>query len=330
MEVKPVVYCINCDDKKEYIVKAQKREITVKGITFQYVHQQAFCAECGEEVYCPEVNDANVLARENAYRKAAQLITVSEVEQLLAKYNIGAGPLAKIMGIGDVTINRYLCGQLPSKEISSRLFDLISSPALMEEYLESNKKKISPTAYKKCREALDKLIPIYADEKTSVVTRYLLAKSGDITPLALQKLLYYAQSFYYAFFHAELFLMPCYAWQHGPVYPEIYFQFREYGSDPIQKSTESFLKSTSGLTEKEIRFLDCIIEIFGQYSGSFLRNLTHKESPWIEARGDLGENDRGTVEISRKKIHDYFSEIILKYNIKEPKDMYLYIEAMTV
>ena len=155
----------NCDEKKEYVVKAYKREITVKGITFSYVHQTAYCSECGEELYCPQINDANVQAKEDAYRKAAKLITVEEVNQILEKYCIGAGPLAKVLGMGEITINRYVGGQLPSRENSAKLLDVLASPQLMEEHLESNKALISSTAYKKCRRALDKLLPLYGDQK---------------------------------------------------------------------------------------------------------------------------------------------------------------------
>lgn len=329
MNARPLAYCLNCDDKKEYFVKAQKREITVKGLTFQYVHQTAYCTDCGEELYSPEINDYNVQAKEDAYRKAAQLITVSELKEILKKYNIGAGPLARIMGVGDVTVNRYLCGRLPSKDISTRLLDLYASPVLMDEFLEKNRTGISSLAYQKCRATLDKLLQIYSDDKINVVTRYLLGKSGDITPLALQKLLYYAQAFFFALFNTELFLTPCQAWLHGPVYPEIYNQFKEYGADPLQCHTESFVDHTCGLTDNEMMFLDSIIDVFGRFSGSFLRNLTHKEAPWKEARGDLSEEDKCSAEISRESIHRYFAEVVDTYHIQRPEDMIFYVRAMT-
>ncbi len=328
MEVRPIAFCINCDEKKEYVVKAFKREITVKGITFSYVHQTAYCCECGEELYCPEINDANVQAKEDAYRKAAKLITVEEVNQILDKYCIGAGPLAKVLGMGEITINRYVSGQLPSKENSAKLLDVLASPQLMEEQLESNRTLISSTAYKKCRRALDKLLPLYGDQKIEIVTRYILGKSADITPLALQKLLYYAQAFFYALNRTELFTTPCQAWQHGPVYPSVYFQFREYGADPLDKPTEELATNIHGLSNNEIQFLDCVIDTFGRYSGSFLRNMTHKETPWKEARGNLSEEDRCTAEISRESIHRYFDEVVAKFNIHDANDLHLYVSAM--
>lgn len=57
----------------------------IRGISFSYVEQTAYCSECGEEVYVPEINDLNVIAREDAYRKAAHLITIEEINCLLKK-----------------------------------------------------------------------------------------------------------------------------------------------------------------------------------------------------------------------------------------------------
>jgi hypothetical protein len=155
MATRPVAYCISCDEKTEYIVKACKRDIIVKGVAFSYVHQTAYCTKCGDELFVPEINDENVQSREDAYRKASGLITVSEVNQILNTYCIGAGPLAKVLGMGEIVINRYVGGQLPSKENSAHLLDILSSPQQMSYYLEKNKEKISGTAYRKCREALD-------------------------------------------------------------------------------------------------------------------------------------------------------------------------------
>ena len=328
MATRPVAYCISCDEKTEYIVKACKRDIIVKGVAFSYVHQTAYCTKCGDELFVPEINDENVQSREDAYRKASGLITVSEVNQILNTYCIGAGPLAKVLGMGEIVINRYVGGQLPSKENSAHLLDILSSPQQMSYYLEKNKEKISGTAYRKCREALDRLLPIYGEQKIEIVTRYLLSKSSDITALALQKLLYYAQSFYYAFYGVELFNNPCQAWQHGPVYPEIYRLYKEYCADPLDQSFNMLTKNIHGLTENEMQFLDCIVETFGRYSGSTLRNITHRETPWKDARGDLSEDDRCSVELSRDSIHAYFAEALKKNDIRSPSDMRKYTSAM--
>ena len=48
-----------------------------------------------------------------------------------------------------------------------------------------------------------------ADSKINTVIQYLLNQCEDITPLALQKALYYIQGFYFAFFQTFLFTEDC-------------------------------------------------------------------------------------------------------------------------
>lgn len=100
-------FCINCGLERQYTVKSNRRELTIRGIKFSFVEHIAYCTECNEEVYVPEINDENVQEKEDAYREAAHLITVTELNDILKKYNIGTGPLAVIMDFGEVTINDH-------------------------------------------------------------------------------------------------------------------------------------------------------------------------------------------------------------------------------
>ena len=198
----------------------------------------------------------------------------------------------------------------------------------MEEYLETNKGKISATAYKKCRLAIDKLKPIYSGNKIDATARYLLHKDSDITPMALQKMLYYAQSFFQAMYHTPLFTDTCQAWAHGPVYRDIYVKYRDYQYDPIKLSDSEFDQDLSGLTEDEMSFLDGIIAAFGNFSASALRNMTHQEEPWIKARGSLQPTDRCSNVIDRHVIDTYFQRIVDHYQIKTPQDISKYSTDM--
>src|SRR5688572_18511108 len=66
------------------------------------------------------------------------------------------------------------------------------------------------------------------------VAKYLLSlqdeEVGDsISNLKLQKLLYYAQGFHLAEHGRALFEERIEAWQHGPVIPTVYPEFKDYG-----------------------------------------------------------------------------------------------------
>ena len=70
MDKNNVAYCIDCDEKKAYSIKTRRVDMEVRGVAFSYVEHVAYCIECGKEVYVPEINDLNVYAREEAFRKA--------------------------------------------------------------------------------------------------------------------------------------------------------------------------------------------------------------------------------------------------------------------
>ena len=326
MKRRMTAFCITCDEDVEYTMFAERVETVIRGEKISYVEVAAICPFCGEEIYVPEINDANVQAREDAYRKAMHLITVEEVRGILEKYNIGAGPLASIIGVGEVTINRYLLGQLPSREISEKLYTIKADRKLLRDYLENNRRKITNSAYTKCSEALDKLDDLYGRNKIDTVAQYLLSRTFDITPLTLQKLLYYAQNFYHALFGNDLFTDDCQAWAHGPVYPDIYYRYKACGSEPIPSQQEEI--DFTELSAVEKNFLDTVLRIFGYYSGTTLSKITHMEKPWLDARGNLRPEDIGTNVMDRKAINAYFDGVIKNYDIVSPNDMGRYCKAM--
>lgn len=328
MSEKSTAYCIKCGSKLPYSVYSSRETMTVKGVTFSYVEKHARCQCCGTNIYVPEINDENVQSLEDGFRKASKLITVSELNELLSKYNIGAGPLAKLLGFGDVTINRYVAGQLPSRHHSDLLLQIRASHKTMEEYLEAGKDLITQTAYTKCRKAIDSFNHLYGSGKIELVARYIYCKTIDITPLALQKLLYYAQAFFKALFHEDLFSDDCQAWSLGPVFPEIYYEYKDRGYESADRVFDSSVLDFSELTTREIALLDAVIGSFGQCSGQVLSKITHKELPWIEARGTLLPEDRCVTIIKRDTINEYFHSVVSKYQIVNPCDIAKYCTAM--
>lgn len=321
-------FCVNCDEKTEHEVKTRRVELTARGVTFSYVEQYAVCAVCGEEKYVGEVSDANIAPREEAYRKAAGLITVEQIGQILEKYNIGAGPLAKLLGFGDVTINRYVGGQLPSKAHSDLLKEVLSSHDVMGKYLEENKDRITSVAYAKCRAAVNKISVLYGRDKIALVARYMLHRAEEVTPMVLQKLLYFAQAFFRALYRTDLFTDDCQAWAYGPVYPDIYRMYSDCGWNPISMPAMGETEDFSEFTTREIVLMNAVADIFGMYSGGVLSRITHNERPWIETRGNLLPNDRSAATIDKKLIDDYFKKVVEKYQIINPCDISRYCDDM--
>ena len=107
-----------------------------------------------------------------------------------------------------------------------------------------------------------------------------ISESNDITPLKLQKLLYYAYGTYLALTDKELFSDPIMAWEHGPVVPDVYHAFKSYGGNVIDPGS---VPSIELHNPEDSEILKAVNDRFGQYSASKLREMTHSETPWSKA-----------------------------------------------
>lgn len=132
------------------------------------------------------------------------------------------------------------------------------------------------------------------------VAKYFLSladeDAGDlISNLKLQKLVYYAQGFHLAIYDEPLFKEPIEAWTHGPVVPDLYHAYKEYGSGliPIPNDLDDSIYSDEA---KEL--LDDVYAVYGQFSAWKLRNMTHEEAPWQDYQ------PKGTIP--RKALKAYF------------------------
>jgi len=153
-----------------------------------------------------------------------------------------------------------LDGDIPSKSYSEILKKVKDDYSYMRQLAEINKSKATTKAYRDLVEAVKKLQNnnLKTENKIDSIIKYLLKKLGEVTPLALQKLLYYSQGFYKTFYDEFLFDNDCEAWSHGPVYKEIYFKYRDYGYNPIEDKSIEF--ENINLTEVEEELIDIVID----------------------------------------------------------------------
>ena len=57
---------------------------------------------------------------------------------------------------------------------------------------------------------------------------------------------------------------------------------------------------------EEGELLSSVWEAYGNLDGNQLENLTHSETPWIEARGELRPWEICTKEISEDTMRDFY------------------------
>lgn len=139
------------------------------------------------------------------------------------------------------------------------------------------------------------------------VARYFLSL-GSMKHKKLQKLCFYAQSWYITLAGKRLMDTEFEAWVHGPVSPRLYEYYREWGLLTISQipCPPSVLDRLSIY----IGFLNEIYEIYKDYTADQLEELTHSETPWITARGNLNKNDPCENVISDEVISQYYGGLI--------------------
>ena len=322
------VFCENCRNDVEYNVIEEQMIGTIKGEIYTYTGKVAKCKECNSDIFVNSINDYNLKALYDVYREENGIISLEKVLGICEKYNISKRPLSLLLGWGEQTYSRYCNGDIPSKQYSDILNKIYESPVFYSELLENNKEKLpSEIAYKKSKEAVDKILEgnLNNESKINRVINYILNRCGDITPLALQKSLYYVQGFYYAFNDKFLFEEDCQAWAHGPVYPEVYFKYKHFKFDPIESKIEV---SDTIFTSSELIIIENVVKHFCCYSGKVLEKFTHSEYPWLETRGEIPELESSTEIIKKEYIGKYFKDVKEKYNMINPNDIESYAKKM--
>ena len=322
------VFCDECRNDVNYTVESVEMSGTLKGKTYTYLGKIAHCIDCNSEIYVAEINDYNLKALYDKYREEQGLVSLDVILKIPKKYAIGKRPFSLLLGWGEHTFSRYCEGDIPTRQYSEILQKIYDNPKYYDQILEDNKRNLkTEAAYKKSKKAVNKLLvgEMRETAKIDLAIEYLLNKCEDITPLALQKALYYIQGFYYAFYKTFLFSEDCQAWIHGPVYRDVYFRYRNYKFDPIDYNGEV---DDTLLSSSEKAIFESVAKHICCYSGKVLEKFTHSETPWLLARGELTETETSDRVMTKESIGNYFISVKEKYNMINPNDIKEYAQIM--
>jgi len=126
----------------------------------------------------------------------------------------------------------------------------------------------------------------------------------DLTPMKLQKLVFYAQSWHLKIYSEPLVDDFFSKWPYGPVIPSLYHEVKRYGSNPItnlignldwKRESMAIVTPTIPASDTKTRALiDKITEVYGPLRGTQLSYLTHLPgTAWslTEKEGAVISND---------------------------------------
>lgn len=132
------------------------------------------------------------------------------------------------------------------------------------------------------------------------VAKYVInhehSMNREISNLRLQKLLYFVQAKVLMETGEPCFEDEMQAWDFGPVVPSVYYKYKIYGSMDIgTKEVEPNIEN------KILGFISAILDFCRDYPTYQLVEITHQQTPWINARAQGAKS-----VISPVAIKEYF------------------------
>ena len=322
-------FCVECREETTYSIQHVSCIKSIKGKEYEFDILEAVCDKCGEPVNLPGLMDSNAKEIDRQYRRKEGIVSVEDINNLMKVYKIGKAPLSQALGFGEITVTRYLAGQVPSKEYSDIIKNALESPTYMVDKMNENRDKIGEAAYKKSIDAAKALKPLFAlSEKMLLTISYIFKTAEEVTPLALQKMLYFIQGIYMVLFNVELFSEDCEAWAHGPVFKDVYDVFKNFKYNPIDDTRFAMFQNRfNELSDNVKQVINLVVESCGMYSGKTLERITHGEAPWKDARANCLPDEPSNEVISKESIKQYFSEVAKKYDIGSVEGIRSYINS---
>lgn len=146
----------------------------------------------------------------------------------------------------------------------------------------------------------------------SVANRVLqIAAANDrpVTNLALNKILYFLHAGFLHEYGTSLISAKIEAWDHGPVFREIYHQFKKFGREPISEKARrldplsgTLVEVPISLNSTELVYVDLHASELIKLSPGRLVDMSHvRDGPWYTARYGDGRLNPG-VEITDELI----------------------------
>jgi len=159
----------------------------------------------------------------------------------------------------------------------------------------------------------------YAGAYPASVIAYDFVKRGidegnPVTQMKLQKLIFFAHGLHLASQDAPLTKEYFQAWKFGPVIPNVYHEYKLYGSAPIIETDLILFQSkrtpdTDCIDKESLEMIDVAWQTLNKFTAIQLSNWTHNaDSPWTKHY----KQDEQYVIIPNEDIKMYFDKFVKK------------------
>lgn len=147
------------------------------------------------------------------------------------------------------------------------------------------------------------------------VLDYCESKGRIVTPFALQKIVYFCHVWTLISLDKPLIKHPFEAWEHGPVLPYLYRDFKQFGDKPITSRAIGLDKATGlrrvepySFDAKTLELLDRVVDFYSQTKASELYAMSHiPNGPWDKVWRHTGAANPG-MKIENSLIREFYGE----------------------
>lgn len=308
-------YCDECGKEVETKIITKRETYNVCGESIEVDAQVLVCADCGEEFYCEELDNATLVCAYNEYRRRHKLLLPDEIKKIREQYGLSQRGFAKLLNWGDKTICRYENGSIQDKAHNSLLL-FLREPENMRTYLTENEVTLDAKQQSKLLETVDKLeqgieyragrrffnlffskLPCEENgfrafdyDKFCAMVLFFAHKNTELLKTKLMKLLNYSDMIFYKENGISISGVRYVHLPYGPV-PENFDillgtmaadhiahieVFYDNGYEKHQVIPEEEM-SQGILSEDELAVMERIYEKFANYGSVEISNYSHKE-----------------------------------------------------
>lgn len=315
-------YCEECGKEVETKIVIKKEIYDVCGEAVEVDAQVLVCAECGEEFFCEELDNATLVLAYNEYRRRHKLLLPEEIRKIREQYGLSQRSFAKLLNWGDKTICRYENGSIQDKAHNSLLL-FLREPENMRTYLMENEVILNERQKGKLLAIVENLeqneeyragrkffnhyftkVPCEENgyrafdyDKFCAMVLFFAHKSTELLKTKLMKLLNYSDMIFYKENGISISGVRYAHLPYGPVPENFDILFGTMAADHIAH-IEVFYDNgyekhqvipeeeipEGILSENELEVLERIYNKFASFGSVDISNYSHKEKGYMETK----------------------------------------------
>ena len=308
-------YCDSCNKKTETRIISRQETYEVYGEQITVEAQILICSECGEELFCEELDSATLNKAYNEYRRRHKLLMPDEIKKIREQYGLSQRSFSKLLNWGDKTIFRYENGSIQDKAHNSLLL-FLKDPENMRSYITDNEVVLNEKQKQKLMQTIDNLekekntsnkllfdiffsdVPCEENgfkgfdyEKLCAMVLFFAHKSSGVLKTKLMKLLNYSDMIFYKENGLSISGLKYAHLPYGPVPDNFDMILGKMAADHIAH-IEVFYDGAyenhqvvpecdvpeGVLSDEEIEVLTRIYEKFKNFGSAEISNYSHKET----------------------------------------------------